>query len=179
MAQNIGKKFENNFKASVPEGIFYDRKKDQAQSFAQTDMLRFSSKNPYDITLYSFPVMFCLELKSVGTSSISFARRKNEKGVIHYHQIEGLRKVSKYKGIIGGFIVNFRKTDGTENTYFIDIREFDKMINELDKKSFNEKDLENYNVVPIIGTKKRVNYSYDVAGFVKTVKQINNLDLED
>lgn len=179
MAQNIGKKFEKNFKNSVPDDIYFHREKDSAQSFNQTDALRFTLKNPYDLIMYSFPVMFCIELKTVATSSISFARSKNEKGVIHYHQIEGLREARKHKGIIAGFIVNFRKNNDTENTYFIDINEFDRLMSNLDKKSFNEADLKNYNIISIIGRKKRVNYEYDVAGFVKLAKEINRLALED
>lgn len=179
MAQNAGKKFEKNFKNSVPDDIYFHREKDSAQSFNQTETLRFTLKNPYDLIMYSFPVLFCLELKTVATSSISFARSKNEKGVIHYHQIEGLRDAGKHKGIIAGFVVNFRKNDGTENTYFIGIDEFDKLMADLDKKSFNEADLRNYNIISIAGTKKRVNYEYNIAGFVKQVKEINHLVMED
>ena len=48
MANNIGKKFENNWKASMPNDIFYYRLKDQAQSFGGASKLRFSLKNPCD-----------------------------------------------------------------------------------------------------------------------------------
>ncbi len=179
MTQNIGKKFEKNFRNSIPNDIYFHREKDSAQSFNQTDNLRFTLKNPYDLIMYFFPVMFCLELKTVATSSISFARATNEKGVIHYHQIEGLREARKHKGIVAGFVVNFRKGNGTENTYFIDINEFDRLMVELDKKSFNETDLKNYNTISIAGTKKRVNYKYDIAGFVEQAKKIYHLVMED
>ena len=42
MANNIGKKFEKNWKASMPNDIFYYRLKDQAQSFGGASKLRFS-----------------------------------------------------------------------------------------------------------------------------------------
>ena len=56
MANNIGKKFENNWKASMPNDIFYYRLKDQAQSFGGASKLRFSLKNPCDS--YSNPLPY-------------------------------------------------------------------------------------------------------------------------
>ena len=166
MANNIGKKFENNWKASMSNDIFYYRLKDQAQSFGGASKLRFSLKNPCDCFLFKSPTLFALELKSVGTSSISFERTKEEKGVIHFHQIEGLRNFSRYKNIIAGFVLNFRHSDGTENCYFIHINDFDTMINSLDKKSFNEKDLSKYNPIIIENRKKKVNYTYNIEKFI-------------
>ena len=111
MANNIGKKFENNWKASMPNDIFYYRLKDQAQSFGGASKLRFSLKNPSDCFLLKSTTLFALELKSVCTSYINFERTKEEKAVIHFHQIEGLRNFSRYKNIIAGFALNFRHSD--------------------------------------------------------------------
>ena len=163
MANNIGKKFENNWKASMPNDIFYYRLKDQAQSFGGASKLRFSLKNPCDCFLFKSPTLFALELKSVGTSSISFEKTKEEKGVIHFHQIEGLR--------------NFRHSDGTENCYFIHINDFDMMINSLDKKSFNEKDLSKYNPIIIENRKKKVNYTYNIEKFICNVYERMEIEI--
>ena len=69
LAKNVGKRFEENWKASIPSDVFYYRLKDQAQSFGGCSNLRFSSKNPCDCFLFSSPYMYALELKSVGTAS--------------------------------------------------------------------------------------------------------------
>ena len=74
---NIGKRFENNFKASITEDVLYHRLKDSAQSFGGASNLRFSSKNPFDCYIYQFPTLLALEMKSAGTPSISFERTKD------------------------------------------------------------------------------------------------------
>lgn len=172
MPKNIGKKFENNFKVSIPDDVFYYRIKDAAQSFSQSEHLRFSSKNPCDAFLYKYPVLIAVEMKSVGTSSVSFERNKDEKGVIHLHQIEALREFSSHNGIVAGFVLNFRHKDGTEKCYFLDINNFDKMINRLTKKSFNEKDLSGNNPIIIENIKKRINYKYNVSKFMNDVMSV-------
>lgn len=168
LASNVGKRFEENWKKSIPDDVMYYRLKDQAQSFGGCNNLRFSSKNPCDCFLFYSPYFYALELKSVGTSSISFERTKEEKGVIHYHQIKGLREFVGYKNIIAGFLFNFRKNN-TETTYYQHINDFDRMINSIDKKSFNEKDLVKFNPVIVNNRKLKVNYRYDVADLLNRI----------
>mgnify|MGYP002232546190 CR=1 FL=1 len=55
-----------------------------------------------------------------------FERTKEEKGVIHYHQIKGLREFVSYRNMIAGFLFNFRKKDNMETTYFQHINDFDR-----------------------------------------------------
>ena len=115
---------------------------------------------------------FCLELKSVAGKSISFERTKNDKGEIHYHQIEYLKSCLNYKNIIPGLIIDFR---GTDNTWFLHIKEWDGLISSIDKKSFNESDLLSYSHPILISKKKlQVNYRYDVDKFIQ-----NTTKLED
>ena len=170
--RNIGKKFEDNFKKSIPDDIMQYRLPDAAQSFAPSSGLRFSNKNPCDCFMYYYPTLFTLELKSVSTTSISFERTKEDKGkVIHYHQIEGLRKFAKYKGIISGFVINFRHKDDTETCYFLHINDFDRLIDSIDKKSFNEKNLQQFNPIIIENTKLKVNYRYSVRKFIEDAQK--------
>lgn len=115
--------------------------------------------------------LYTLELKSVGTTSISFERNKEDKGVIHKHQIDKLLEFSKYKNIISGFLFDFRLSD---KTYFCTIEEFVEMITHLDKKSFNEKDLFEWcNPIEIEKKKLKINYRYDVDNFLQTIKDKN------
>lgn len=176
---NVGKRFENNFRDSVPDDVLYYRLRDSAQSFGAVranseanDTLRFSLKNPCDCFLFKSPVLYALELKSVGSTSISFERSELEHGVIHFHQIEGLRDFAKHKNCIAGFLLNFRRKDESETCYFLHINDFLCMISNISKKSFNEKDLAAYHPIVIKSRKKIVNYDYDVADFMHEAKSL-------
>ena len=113
---------------------------------------------------------FCLELKSVAGKSISFERDKKDKGVIHYHQIEYLKSCLSYQNAIPGLLIDFR---GTDNTWFLHIKEWDDLINSIDKKSFNESDLLSYSHPTLISKKKlKVNYRYDVDKFIQDTTEM-------
>ena len=182
--KNVGKIFEENFKKSVPTDVYYYRLHDAPQSFNKTDSLRFSWKNPYDCMLYDGKsrTLYTLELKTSGTKSFSFELEKgtNKTANIHYHQIESLRNVAKYEGIVCGFIFNFRyqnvKTkEAEEVTYFQSIDDFDEMISNLNKKSFNIADLVKYHPIKIDQKKKKVNYTYNIEKFIEdTSLTLNN-----
>lgn len=166
--RNEGKIFEDNWKKSVPESVFLYRPPDAAQSFDYSTKLRFSSHSPCDFLMYDGEILFCLELKTVSGKSISFERTKNDKGIIHLYQIDSLKKLGKYKNVVSGLIIDFRKTD---DTYFLNIKDWDNLINSINKKSFNEDDLLKYTIPILIKKEKlRVNYRYNIDFFIKQVK---------
>ena len=108
-----------------------------------------------------------LELKSF-EGSCSFERTKEDKGIIHYYQVESLKKFSTYKNVCSGFVLDFRKTG---NTYFLMIDEWDNLINFISKKSFNEDDLLKYcNPILINKKKLKVNYRYDINTFLNDTR---------
>ena len=145
--------------------MFYYRRADSAGSFGSNSNLRFSAKSPCDCFMFNGKVLYTLELKAVGTTSISFERTKEDKGVIHKHQIDNLLKFSTYENIVSGFVLDFRLSD---ITYFCMIEEFINMTNNLDKKSFNEKDLYEWcNPIKIEKKKLKVNYRYNICKFLK------------
>lgn len=80
------------------------------------------------------------------------------------NQIEGLLEASRYEGIVAGIVINFRNTN---RTYFIEINSFLQMINSIDKKSFNEKDIAQGSGHLIEQTLKRVHYTYNVEKFLQ------------
>lgn len=167
ISKNVGKIFEQNWKNSVPENIFYYRPPDAAQSFGANQNLRFSAKSPCDCFMFNGDFLYTLELKSVAGKSISFKRGKSEKGVIHKHQIENLKKLSSYKNVISGFILDFRSSG---RTYFCPIKDFLHMIENINKKSFNETDLTKWcRVIEIKKKKLKVNYRYDIKNFIESI----------
>lgn len=174
---NAGKDFENQFKASVNELIYYRRINDPAQSFNHTNNLRFSLQNPYDCFIYFYPTLFTLELKSTEGTSITFYREdfidkenkdKKYSFMVKRNQIAGLTESARFKGIISGLILNFRKTN---HTFFIHINDFNSMVKDLDKKSFNEQDVINNNGYLIEQTLKRVKYTYNIQKFISDMQQ--------
>lgn len=169
IAKNIGKVFEQNWKASCPDWLLTYKPPDAAQSFNMQNNLRFSQHSPCDYMMFDGHngIFYTLELKSF-QGSCSFERTKEDKGTIHHHQIESLNKFATYPNVISGFLLDFRKSD---NTYFILIDEFNEMINHITKKSFNEKDmLEWCNPIKIEKKKLKVNYRYNVELFLKETR---------
>lgn len=83
--------------------------------------------------------------------------------MIHKHQIVSLSKYAEFKNVVSGFIFNFRdEASELERTYFQNIDDFMYMVKNINKSSFNEKDLLLYNPVIIHGAKKRINYSWNL-----------------
>lgn len=168
MVKNQGKVFEEQWKISAPNYVLLYRLPDPAQSFCGSNTLRFSSKPPFDFLMWdsSKRILYALEMKTVGGKSISFELNKKDKGEIHYHQIKGLNKWNQYNGIICGFVIEFRQI---EKTIFLDISEFNKLISDIKKKSFNIADLDKNCVryVVIEQKKLRSRYRYNIDKFLK------------
>lgn len=167
--KNQGKVFEECIRKSVPKDVYYYRLRDQGSAFGSNDKLRFTLQNPYDLLLFSYPNMFCLELKSFQQSSVSYwskefeDKSKKQNFLVKKNQIEGLTEAREYDGIIAGLLINWRNTN---RTYFWDIADFNKFSEQNDKKSFNEKDMLNSNALLIEQELMRTNYKYDIGKFV-------------
>jgi penicillin-binding protein-related factor A (putative recombinase) len=111
--KNPGKEFEAQLQKSCQSvGVFYDRIKDTPPKVKV-------GKNKYDYYIYQIPNLFALELKSTGDKSISFSEK-----IIKQHQIDNLTEAATHKGIIAGFIFNYREYDNA--TFFVHITEFNK-----------------------------------------------------
>lgn len=179
---NPGKEFEIQWKNSIPPEIYYHRIHDPAQSFhTEKANLRFSPQNPYDCFLYSFPLLFTLELKSTQGTSITFFKEdfsndgKSHTFMIKRNQIQGLNHSAMFPGIVSGFILNFRRT---EHTYFLDIKDFNLMSSSIGKKSFSESDVISHHGMLINQRLKRTRFSYDVEGFIEEKKKnMNNMNI--
>lgn len=87
--------------------------------------------------------------------------------MIRDNQINGLLDASKHN-LVAGFIINFRNKDN--DTLFISIENFHKMMGSVNKKSFNLKDLYDYAAIKIRNVRKRTRYTYDVQELVNTLK---------
>jgi len=153
---NQGKRFEQDFKSSIPADTYYLRLHDSSIGFdIKNSTQRFALRSPFDCVLYRKGRMYCLELKTTLLSSVSHL---GSSPMIKEHQIKELIKASEY-GITSGFILNFRKT---EHTYFLPIAQFIFLKHMSSKKSMNENDIKGISLL-IPGRKLKVNYRYDLS----------------
>ena len=83
--------------------------------------------------------------------------------MIRNNQIEGLQEASKHN-LVAGILVNFRNENN--DTFFILIDEFVDMINSINKKSFNIKDLESIGATRVESTKKRTRHTYNISDLI-------------
>lgn len=158
---NLGKRFEQNFKKSVSEDIYYYRFKDGTANFngARNENVRFQAKNMCDILLYDMPVLFFLELKHHKGSSIPFsAIRKN--------QIDELFDASFYNGVCAGFIVYF---GDKEKCYFADACKIKVFVDRSERKSIPISWFEKEGI-EIEVKQLKVNHSFNVKKFVDEIK---------
>lgn len=144
MADNEGKRFEEDFKLSINENVLPIRVKDDTSGYAQV-------YNICDYILYSYPNMFMLELKSCKTPSLPLAN-------ISIEQLEGLYGAGLHDGVAGGFLLNYRKY---ERTFYVSAKDVYEFVEADTRKSIpvsfcEEKGIE------VVATKRRVRFRYDV-----------------
>lgn len=165
--KNEGKQFEESFKSSVPNLMYYLRLKDSASSFGTNDATRFTLRQPFDCLIYSSPILFPFELKSTKSTSFSF---KGTTPMIKEHQIKALTEATNYEGIIPGFIFNLREP--VNKVYFLHINNFNKFVEDTTKSSIDEKDIVSFGAIMIEGKLKKVKYKYDIEGFINKLKRL-------
>ena len=174
MASNVGKKFEEDIKKSIPDYCLTIRIPDPPQSFTKRSDTRFSVKNPFDFIVFDSKagVLYCFELKTTKYKSMSVQLDKKDKSskMVKLHQIKSLEKISKYDGTISGLILNFHdENNDNQRTYFIEVNNFINMMKLVGKKSFNELDLLTVgNAKKILGNKKRTRWSWSLDEFFKS-----------
>ena len=118
---NVGKRFEKNFKDSIPDFCLLHRLKDPPQAQNHTDKSEFSWNNPCDFFLFdSYNKKFwCLELKSTKQKYVTFEKidsNKYQKKMIKKHQILGLKEYSRFNHVNAGFLINFRDEENDKET---------------------------------------------------------------
>lgn len=132
---NEGKKFEQDFKNSIPSKCWYYRFKDGTANFDgakeedsdeyKNKNVRFQAKNICDCMVFHAGFLYLLELKSTKSKSLPFS-------MIRDNQIKELTKADDFNKIIPGFIINFR---AVSETYFMNIRQFNEFVETTDRKS--------------------------------------------
>ena len=150
--KDVGKQFEDEFRASIPNDWYVERYKDDTAGFQGVS-------NPADFRIYKYPYLMLLELKSTKGKSLPFSR-------IRDNQLKGMLKAIKHDGIYGGFVINYRDL---AETYYIPVELVANYKAMNDRKS-----------IPVDwcrewGTKleqelKRVRYKYDLESWLGRYK---------
>lgn len=158
--KNEGKKFEEDFKKSIPEKYFVYRFKDGTANFNGTknENVRFQSHNICDFEVFAENKLFLFEVKSYKGASIPLSG-------IRKTQLEEMLKASNYKNIEPYFILNYR---ALESVYAIKIQTLQEFIEKAKRKSIPIKwCIENG--IEIIVVKKKVRFRYELEKFFKDV----------
>lgn len=174
MAQNPGKIFEQDLISSIDKEMFFvHRLKDSAQSFNRS--ATFAWNNPCDFFIYSSfnNILFPIEAKSTKSKSFTYDNpygTEKESKMVKRHQILSLKDFAKYNGVFPMFLFNFRELGESKEqyTYAQHIDDFMRMIEGIDKKSFNMMDVVLYGGKRISGEKKRTRYKWQLEEFLNS-----------
>ena len=146
-------------KLSIPNGCWFYRLRDNASSFAGGDKTRFTSSNICDCLILDDKTrtLFLVECKSTKGTSIALT-------MIRENQRKGLIEASQHC-LVAGLLTNFRNENN--DTFFILIDDYINMVDNLDKKSFNIKDLINNGAIRVECEKKRSRWKYNIEKLIK------------
>jgi len=153
---NVGKDFEQQFKASVPDNVFFYRFRDGTASYSGGDNVRFQAPNICDCMIYTeSKKLLLLELKSTKQNTIPHT-------MIRPNQLAELTKASLICNIMAGLIFNYRHL---EETYFIPITNIKEHIDSSGRKSIP------YDWVKATGllipqVKKKIKFKFDLTSLL-------------
>lgn len=152
---NSGKRFEQQWKDSIPPNVFFYRFRDGTSAWGDQGNTRFQQSNMCDCEMFDGQNLYLLELKSHKGKSLPLsAIRKN--------QLDELLKASTYKNIVAGFIVNYADVG---QTFFIPATNVIDFITDGERKSIPLVWCERFGI-KINGILKKVNYKWDVENFI-------------
>lgn len=149
---NAGKRFEEDFKKSVPGDYFIYRLRDSAGAWQGGEQTRFTPSNLCDFILYK-NTLYLLELKSIQGASIPLDN-------LNKGHLKKMEKEAEKIGVKSGVVINFRDK---EETYYLSAKKTRDFIRSADRKSIPI-EYARVNGTLIAQTLKRTRYSYDVKG---------------
>ena len=124
-SKQVGKKFETLLKNSTPNNILYLRLRDLPMGYNY-------GANPADSVLFNGRLLVFCECKT--TENKLFALNRISEG-----QFKRLVEMCVHKNVIGGWLINFRKTS---SNYFLPLQTYLTYKYNSTKKSLNERDLD-------------------------------------
>ena len=156
---NSGKRFEQNFKKSVPNNVFFYRFRDGTANWQHNDLVRFQQKNICDCMIFDGEMLFLLELKNHKGKSLPLS-------CIRDNQIKELSLNQIYKNVKCGIVINFEELNECYFMFICDITDF---IRKSDRKSIPI-DYCREKGIKIANKRLRTNYKYDIENLLKDIE---------
>lgn len=151
-----GKRFEEDFKNSVPEHWYYGRFKDSAGAWAGGEKTRFTASNECDCLIFNTDtgILFGLELKSFKGKSMPYKNMNDPKG----KKLEKMIEINNKNRCVSGYVLNFRDFG---ETYFVETGHIYHIMMVSERKSFAYDAIVYYGL-QIPQALKKVRYRYDL-----------------
>ena len=172
-AMNEGKRFERDFKASVPADAWCYRLRDSPVSYyggSGAEGIRFAQDNLCDFVLYRAPTLYLLELKTVGTRSAAltslFGRFDPDKGTYKKQKhLQDMADAAVRRSLQALVVLNYRLAEHTYALPAADVLDFVRQAIAGGRKSIPE-DWCREHGRPVNARRLRVNWRYDVAAMM-------------
>lgn len=172
-AMNEGKRFERDFKASVPADAWCYRLRDSPISYyggSEAEGIRFAQDNICDFFLFRAPSLYLLELKTVGTRSaaltILFGRFDPDKGTYKKQKhLQDMADAAVRRSLQALVVLNYRLAEHTYALPAADVLDFVRQAIAGGRKSIPE-DWCREHGRPVNARRLRVNWRYDVAAMM-------------
>lgn len=148
---NSGKRFEQQWKDSIPPNVFFYRFRDGTSSWGNQENTRFQQSNMCDCMMFDGKTLYLLELKSHKGKSLPFS-------AIRQNQIDELIKAKNYPSIESGFVINFSDLG---ETYYCLAEDVSDYIKSGARKSIPIDWCKTFGY-KILGKLKKVNYIWDI-----------------
>jgi recombination protein U len=159
--RNLGKVFEDNWRRSVPDYIFYYKFRDSASSYYGGNQgLRFSASNIADCLIYDNNTLNLCELKNHKGKSIPLSCIVGNK--TKQKQIEDLCKANRFLGVRCYLIMFFCDV---ERCFSLDIDLLKMFIEEEDRKSIPLSYFEEFGD-EIFVEKLKTNHRFDIKNWL-------------
>jgi len=181
MAQNEGKRFEQNIKASCEkQGILWERFIDGNKwDDGNAESIRFTPDSPCDGFLFDKGNLIYLELKTAQTGNISFNQpptiqtKGKPKPSIKAHQVKSLIDRKKFDGVHAGLLVEFSDRETKTQTipggtFYIEIDDFYSWAEKCEKKSMNVADARKIGI-EVDSRVLKVNRRYDIKKLLERI----------
>lgn len=153
---NNGKRFENNFKNSMPDNVFFYRFRDGTSSWDKGSQTRFQKSNICDCMMFDGGYLYLLELKSTKGKSLPLSNiRKN--------QVDDLIAASNHRNVIAGMVVEFSDLG---QVYFMPIDLVKNWFYDSDRKSIPLQSFQERPCIEIYGKKLKTNFRYNIEQFI-------------
>lgn len=172
---NTGKRFEADWRDSVPRSVWYYRLRDSPGNFygGAQEGVRFTADNICDCVLFKYPMLCLVELKTIDQKSIPltkiFGDWKKEKGVYKKEKhIREMAAAAQHDGISAVVVIEFRPIRRTFAVSAADVLAF---LAAGERKSIPWQ----WAAVKGIEVDQRqlkVNWRYDVAGLLARLEKV-------